>query len=165
MDQSSGLEAKISKEENTTIITMGLGEIAPIITRISLLDQTPHTGTIAQAMEDHLTNAQISQSIEAMETDLEMNLSTIRMETGETMETFLVPHRLKEETSHKIIPIANLEVINLTTLRSADLTINLRLPLRPMNRNFRRTIIRHHLMWFVSPQPLIPSTNCRIFAR
>ena len=90
IDQSNGLEAKISREETTTIITMGLGEIPPIIIRISLLDQISHIGKIAQ------TNAQKVYSIEAMETDLEMNLPTIRMETGETMETFLVPHRLKE---------------------------------------------------------------------
>ena len=96
IDWSNGLEAKNSKEETTTIITMGLREIPPIITRISLQDQTSHIRIIAQTIEDHMTNAQISQSIEAIETDLEMNLSTIRMETGETMENFFVPHRLKE---------------------------------------------------------------------
>ena len=48
---------------------------------------------------------------------------------------------------------------------SADLTIDLRLVLRPINKSFRRTIIRHHLMWFASPQPMIPLTNYRIFAR
>ena len=116
-------------------------------------------------IEDHTTNAQISHSIEAMETDPETNLLAIRMETGATRETFLVLHRLQGETSHKITPTANPEVINPTTLHSVDLTIDLRLALRPMNKNFRRTIIRHHLMWFVSPQPMIPSTNCRIFAR
>ena len=100
-----------------------------------------------------------------IEIDLEMDLLTNRMETSETMETFLVPHRLKEETSHKKTPIANQEVINPTTLRSADLTIDQPLALRPMNKIFRRTIIRHHLMWFVSPQPMIPLTNYRIFAR
>ena len=98
-----------------------------------------------------MANAQISHSIETMEIDPGMDLSTIRIETSGIMETFLVLHQLQEETSHKIIPIANQEVINLTTLRSADLTIDIRLALRPMNRNFRRTIIRHHLMWFVSP--------------
>ena len=40
-----------------------------------------------------MTNAQISHLIEAMETDPENNLSTIRMGTGGTMETFLVLHR------------------------------------------------------------------------
>ena len=78
------------------------------------------------------------------------------MGTGETREVFLVLHRLQKETPHKIIPIANQEMNNLTTLRSADLTIDLRLALRPMNRNFRRTIIRHHLMWFVSSQLMLP---------
>ena len=85
-----------------------------------------------------------------------MNLSTTRMGTGGTMETFLVLHQIQEETSHKTIPIANQEMNSPTTLRSADLTIDLQQALHPMNRNFRRTIIRHHLMWFVSPQPMIP---------
>ena len=83
-----------------------------------------------------MTKAQISHSIEAMETDLEMNLSTNRSETGETLNTFLVLHRLKEETSHKITPIAHQEVINLTTLRSADLTMDLQLVLRPYEQKF-----------------------------
>ena len=96
-----------------------------------------------------------------MEMDLEMDLLTIRMGTGETMEIFLVPHQLKEDTSHKITPSAN----QVTTLRSTDLTIDQRLALRPMNKKFCRTIIRHHLMWFPSPQPMIPLTNYRIFAR
>ena len=85
-------------------------------------------------IEDHMTNVQISHSIEAMEIDPEMNLSTIRMGTGGTMETYLVFHRPQGETSHKITSIANPEVINLTTLRSADLTIDLRQALRPMNK-------------------------------
>ena len=164
MDQNNGLGVRISKEGITIIITTDL-EVPPIITRISLPDQIPHMGLTAQTMEDHLINAQINHSIETMEIDPEMDLSTIRKETGGIMETFLVLHRLQGETSHKINPIANQEVINLTTLRSADLTIDLRLSLRPMNRNIRRTKIRHHLMWFVSPQPMIPQTNCWTFAR
>ena len=60
-----------------------------------------------------------------MEIDLEMDLSTTRMGTGETIEIFPVLHRLKRETSHKIIPIANQKVISLTTLLSAYLTIDL----------------------------------------
>ena len=75
-------------------------------------------------IEDHMINAQISHLREAMETDPEMNLSTIRMGTGGTMETFLFLHQIREETSHKTIPIGNQEMINLTTLRSADLTID-----------------------------------------
>ena len=165
MDQSKGLEAKISEEETTTIVSMGLGDIPPKISRISLVDQTPHMGLTAQTMEDHLINAQVNHSIETMEIDPKMDLSTIRMETGGVMETFLVLHQIQEKTSHKIIPIVNQGVINVTTLRSADLTIDLRLVLPPMNKNFRRTIIKHHLMWFVSTQPMISSTNCRIFAR
>ena len=154
MDQNNGLGVRISKEEITTITTDL--EVPPIITRISLQDQTPHMGLTAQTMENHSTNVQVNLSIEAMETDSEMNLSTIRMGIGGTMETFLVLHLIQEETSHKTTPIANQEMINLTTLRFADLTIDLQQTLVPMNRNFRRTIIRHHLMWFVSPQTMIP---------
>ena len=114
--------------------------------------------------EDHMINAQISHTTDMMEMYLGMDLLITRMGTVEAMEIFLVLHRLKEETSHKVTPIANQKVISLTTLRSADLTTDLRLVLRPMNKSFRRTIIRHHLMWFASPQPMIPLANCRIFA-
>ena len=155
MDQNNGLEAKISQEETRTLPMIDLGEVLLMPTRISLRDQILHIGTTIPIMEDHMTNAQMSRSTEVRETDLETNLSQIRMETAGTMETFLVLRRLKEETSHNITPIANQEVINLTTLRSANLLIDLRLALRPMNRNFRRTITRHYLMWFVSPQPMI----------
>ena len=165
MDHNNGQEVRISKEETTTIKTMGLGEIPPIITRLSLLDQTSHMGIFAQTMEDPLFNAQISHLIETMEIDLEMDLSTTRTGTGEQMETFLVHHRLKEEISHTITPIASQEVIKLTILRSVNLTIDLRLVLHPMNKNFYRTINIHHLMWFASPRPMIPLTNYWIFAR
>ena len=90
-------------------------------------------GITIRAREDHLINAQIGHLIEAMEIDPERYLSTIRMGTGETIEVFPVLHRLKGETSHKIFLIANQDVISLTTLLSADQTINLRLVLRPMN--------------------------------
>ena len=156
MDWNNGLEAKISKEETRNLPTIDLGEIPLIPTNISLQEPTLHMGTTVRIIENHMTNAQISHLIEAMGTDPEMNLSTIRMGTGGTMETFLVLHQIQEETCHKTIPIANQEMINLTTLRSAYLTIDLRQALRPINRSFRRTIIRHHLMWFVSPQPMIP---------
>ena len=156
MDQNIGLEAKISKEETRTLPRIDSGEVPLIPTKIFLQDPTLHIGTTVRMIEDHMTNAQISHLIEAMETDPEMNLPTIRMGTSGTMETFLVLHRPQGETSHKTIPIANKKMINLITLRSADLTIDLRQALPPMNRNFRRTIIRHHLMWFVSPQPMKP---------
>ena len=156
MDRNNGLEVRISKEETTSIMTMDLGGIPPIITRISLQDQISHMGINAQTMEDHLINAQINLLIETMEIDLEMYLSTTQMGTGETMEIFLVPHRTKGEISHKTTPTANQEVINQTTLRSADLTIDLGLVLHPMNKNFCRTVIKHHLMWFASPPPMIP---------
>ena len=98
-------------------------------TRISLQDPTLHIGTTIRIMEGHMTNAQISHSIEVRENDLEMNLPAIRMETGGTMTTSLVLRRLKEESSQKINPTANQEVINLITPPSADLTIDLRLAL------------------------------------
>ena len=93
-----------------------------------------------------------NQQIRGMtEIDLGMVLSTTRMGTGETMETFLVLHRLKGETTRRLVHTANQEVISPTTLLSADLTIHLRLVLRPTNKNFRKTITRQHLIWFVSP--------------
>ena len=140
MDQNNGLEVKISKTEIRITIMMDLQEIFLHLIETSRQSPTSYMKTITRTIEDHMTNPQISHSIEAMETDPEMDLSTIRTETGGIMETFLVLHQIQEETSHKIIPISNQEVINLTTLRSADLTIDLRLALRPMNRNFRRTI-------------------------
>ena len=156
MDQNNGLEAKISKEETRTLTMIDSGEVPLIATKNSLQNTTLHIGTTVRMIEDHLTNAQISHLIETMETDTDMNLSTTRMGTGGTMETFLVLHQIQEETSHKTIPIAHQEMNNLTTLRSAGLTVNLQQTLHPMNRNVRRTIIRRHLMWFVSPQPTIP---------
>ena len=123
-----------------------------------------HMKIITRTTEDRLNNAQFNHLIDIMEIYLEIDLLTSRVGTGETIETFFLPHRLKEDTSHKITPIANQEMINLTTLRSADLTIDQRLALRPMNKNFRRAKVRHHLIRFVSPQPMIPLTNYRIFA-
>ena len=144
---------------------MDLQEIFLHLIEISLQGPTSYMRTIIRTTEYYMIDAQTSHSIEIMQIDLEMNHSTTRMGTGETMETFLVLNRLKEETSHKVILLANQEVINLTTLRSADLTIDLQIVLRPMNKSFRRTIIRYHLKWFASSQLMIPITNYRIFAR
>ena len=156
MDQNNGLEAKNSKEETRTLSMIDSGEIPLIATKISLQDPTLHIGTTVPMIDDHSIDAPISHLIETMETDPDMNLSTTRMGTGGTMETFLVLHQIQEETSHKTIPIVHQEMNNLTTLRPAGLTIDLQQTLHPMNRNFRRTIIGHHLMWFVSLQPMIP---------
>ena len=95
MDQNNGTEAKISKEETRTLITITLGEIPLMRTRISLQDQILHMGTAFQLTEDHMTNAQLSHSVEAMGTDLEINFLTIGM------QTFLVLHRLQGQTSYK----------------------------------------------------------------
>ena len=156
MDQNNGLEAKISKKETRTLSMIDSREVPLIDSNISLQDPTLHIRTTVRLIDDHLINAQINHLMEMMETDPDMNLSTTKMGTGDTMEIFLVLHQIQEEISHKIIPIANQEMINLTTLLSAGLTIDLQQTLLPMNRIFRRTIIRHHLMWFVSPQPMMP---------
>ena len=93
-----------------------------------------------------MINAKINCSIDVIKIDLEMDLLTTRMGIVGIMEFFFVLHRLKEKTSYKITLIANQEAINLTTLLSADPTTDLRPVLRPMNKIFRRTIIRHHLI-------------------
>ena len=155
MDQNNGLEAKISRDETRTLAMIDSGEVPLIATKISLQDPALHIETIVRTIDDHLINVQISHLIETMETDPDMNLSTTRMGTGGTMGTFLSLHQIQEETSHKTIPIANQEMSNLTISHSADLTIDLQQTLHPMNRNFRKTIIRHLLMWFVLLQPMI----------
>ena len=149
MDKSIGLGAKISKAEIIVTIMMEPQEIFVHLIEISLQVPTSHMRTITRTTKDHMINVQTSHSIEMMEIDLELKLSTNRMGTGETMEIFLILHRLKGEAFHKTIPVANREVISLTTLLSADLTTDLRLVLRPMNKRLRKTIIRLHLMWFV----------------
>ena len=156
MDQNNGPEAKIFKDGTRTLAMIDSGDVHLIAIKIPLQDPTLHTETTVRTIDDHLINAQISHSIETMETDPDMNLLTTRMGTRGTMGTFLVPHQIQEETSPKTTPIAHQEVNNLTTLRFKDLTIDLQQTLHPMNRNFRRTIIRHHLMWFASLQPMIP---------
>ena len=115
-------------------------------------------------MGDHSINAQINHLIETTEIDPVKDLSTTRTETGGIMETFLVLHQIKEEASHKIIYIDNQEVINLTILTSADLTIDLRLISRLTNKSFHKTIFKHHLMGFVSPQPTTLILKYQIFA-
>ena len=164
MDRNNGLEVRISKKEATTIVTMGLEGTPPRITRTSLQDQTSNMGIIAQTLEDHLINAQISHLKEKMETDLEMDLSTTRMGIGETMGISLVLHRHKAESSHKIASTTSLEVINPTILLSGDLTIDPRLALHLMNKSFHKTITRCPLMWSDSPQPTILLMNQQIFA-
>ena len=146
MDQNNGLEGKISKGDTRTILTMDSGKIPLLLIIISLEDQTSPMGTTTRTIEDHMINTQISHSIETMEIDFEMVLSTIGTGIGKTMEIFPVLHRFKGGTSHKIFHNANQEVINLTVLPSADLTINLRLLLRPTNKNFHKTITRRHLI-------------------
>ena len=90
MDQNNGLEAQISKGETRILLTIDLGERLLLPTRIYLQDQTLHKGITIRLLEDRMINAKISHSTETMETDLETDLSTTRMGTGETMEIFLV---------------------------------------------------------------------------
>ena len=165
MDQNNGLEAKISKEETRTIITMDLGELPLLLIGIFLSDQTSPMGLNIRTMENHVMNAQLSRSIGALEFDLELNFSTNRMGTGKTMGTSLVQHQLNGETFHKIVHAASQQVISLTILLSADLTIKLRLGLHPTNKNFHKTVSRRHLMWFASPPPMIPLINYHMSVR
>ena len=135
MDQNNGLEAKTSRGEIRITRIKDLQKIFPHL-RIFPQGQTSQMGTTIRAMEDHMINAQISQSKTTMETDLGTNISTDKMEIGETMEIFPVLRRLQGENSHKINHTANQEVINPTSLPSSDLTIDLRPGLHPMNKNF-----------------------------
>ena len=79
MDQNNELEAKISKEETRTTLTIDLGQVPLLFTITSPQDPTSHMGTAIRIMEDHLINAPINHSIEMIEADLEMDLSTTRM--------------------------------------------------------------------------------------
>ena len=45
MDQNNGIEARISKEEIRTLLTIDSGEAPLIPTKISLPDPTLHIGT------------------------------------------------------------------------------------------------------------------------
>ena len=164
MDQNNGLEAKVSERGTRNTLTMGLGEIPPLLIKFSLQGQTWLMGKTIRTMEDHMINAQISHSMEKMEIDPEKNLSTTPMGTGEKIEIFLVLNRLNKETSHIIISIANQELINLTTLLSADLITELRLVSHLTNTKSHKAIIRHHLMLFTSAQFTIPIMNNQIFA-
>ena len=101
MDQNPGLEAKIFREQTRTTLTMGLWEIPAQLITISLRDQTLHTGTAIRMIEDHMINAQINPSIETMVIGLEMDFSTTKLKTGETLEFCFVLHRLKGEISQK----------------------------------------------------------------
>ena len=87
-------------------------------------------------MEGHTINAKINQSKETMEIWFEMDFSIFRMDNGETLEFFVVLQRLKGETSHRTIYNVNPEVINLTILLSADLTIDRRTVSYPMIKKF-----------------------------
>ena len=64
MDQSTGLEANVSKEEIRITIMMDLEELFPHLIKTSLQDTTSHMTTIIRKTEDHMINAQISHSIE-----------------------------------------------------------------------------------------------------
>ena len=103
-----------------------------------------------------MINAQTNHSIETMKVGVEMDLSTIRMETGETLEIFLVLHRLKGEITQRQIHTAKQELINLEILLSADLIIDRRVASHVTNKNFHKTLTRRHPMWSALLQPTIP---------
>ena len=165
MDENNGLEAEISNEKGRITKMMDLQETFPHVIRISLQVQTSHMGITVRTMEDHLIIAQISHSIEAIEIDPETDLSIIRMGPGKTTENSLALHRLKGETSDKMVHIASQGVINLTIQPSTGLTFNPRQVLQPTNKNFHKTITGRLLIWFPSQQPMIPSMNYQTFAR
>ena len=100
-----------------------------------------------------------------MDIDLKKDPSTIRMETGEIIETFFVLRRLKGMTSRKKFDIANHEMINGTILLSADLKNDQQPVPHPPKKNFQKTINRRHLMWFVSRQPKMPLLNYQTSVR
>ena len=112
-----------------------------------------------------MINAQINHSLKMMGIDPEMHISAIGMEAGETLEIFLVLHRLKGEIAHRTILTTNEELVNLTIVLSADLTINRRVVSDLTNRNFRKTSTRRHRMWSALLQPMIPLLGYQIFAR
>ena len=96
--------------------------------------------------------------------NLQMDHLAIRIESGETLEDFFGLHDFIGETSYKTIHTANQEVINLTFLFSADLTVDLRRVSHLTDKNFRKTTTRRHPIWFALPQPTIPLTKYQIFA-
>ena len=124
------------QRRNQNYTNDGIGRNSPTLIRISFQDLTSFMETTVRTMEFLVINARISHLVEMTEINLETTPSTIRTEVGETMQVFPVLHPLKRETSNKIIHIANQELINLTVLLSADLTIDLRLLLRPTNKSF-----------------------------
>ena len=65
----------------------------------------------------------------------------------------------------QLVHAASQEVISLTILPSADLMIDRRPSLQPTNKNFHKTLSRRHLIWFVSPPPIIPLTNYQTSVR
>ena len=148
MDQNNGLKAMTSKGGIKITFFLDLQEIFPHLIRTTLHGQTSHMGITIRTMEDHMINARISPSIEAMDIDLEMDLSIIGMEPGGTMETSLVLHRLQGEIFHKRLHSANQGVINLKFLPSADPKIAPRVVSGRTNKTSHRTITRRHLMWF-----------------
>ena len=137
---------------------------SPTVYQMFSPSPTSANGNNNRIMEDHLINAQINHSTETMEKDSQMGLSTIRIETGDTLEKFLVLHRIKLEISDRKIQTANQELINLPTLLSAGLTIDRRVVSHLTNKNSHKTITRCHAKWCALLKPTIPLTNYQIFA-
>ena len=164
MDRNNGLVVKIFRGGTRNTLTTDVRGIIHQLIGISLLDQTSLMRTTIRIMGTHIVNTQSNHSIETMDIGLEMDISRTRMETVETLETFLVLHLLKGEISHRTLHIANQEVINLTILLSADLIIDRLVVSHLTNKNSHKTITRHQSMWFASLQRTIALTNYQTFA-
>ena len=106
-----------------------------------------------------MINAQINHSTETVEKDRQMGLSTIRIKAGNTLEKFLVLHWIKGEISDSKIHTADQELINLSTLLSADLTIDRRVVSHLTNKNSQKTISRCPPKWCTLLQPTIQLAN------
>ena len=132
---------------------------------LSLPDKTQHTGTTIRLMEHHMINAKINHSVATMELGLEIDLLTIRMETGKKLKVFLDLHRLWGEFSQRTINTPNQKMINLTIVPTADLTIHWRVVSYLTNRKFHKTITKCHTIRSVLIQPTTPILNHQTFAR
>ena len=84
-----------------------------------------------------MINALINHLLEPMEIGRKVDVSTIRFETGETMEVFLVLDWLKGEISHRTIHTVNQELKNLAVLPFADLTSDRRVVSQLMKNKSR----------------------------
>ena len=86
-----------------------------------------------------MINTQTNHSIKTMDTGIEVDFSTIRTEAGKILENFIVLHRFKVEIFLRTIQSANHEMVKLTILPCADLTIDRRVVSHLTNKNVHKT--------------------------